>query len=207
MSNLATDTFTDSDFVALTSHTPDSGGSWSSKHGATNAQIINFQVVGDGTSGVYAHSATPASADYSVQADLHSIVASSATGFVCARVASTGNCYMFGYGAWASGHWGMWKLDWSASNTELATSAVTLADATTYTIRLEATGSSSVTLKGYVNNSLVITYTDSSSPYTSANSPGLWIEVAQGAALLDNFTADTIAAAAKRSGLTLLGAG
>lgn len=83
MADFVSDTMTDTDGTALASHTGETGASWT-KHGSysTGSSTITSNRVrgnGDNTYCVHYASGVPASADYSVAADIHK-VAASATG-------------------------------------------------------------------------------------------------------------------------------
>lgn len=206
MSNIATDTFTDADTTLLTAHTPNvpGSGTWSALHGATDAYISSPAnvVSGTGSFGVYGCPGTPPSADYAASIDFKVVGAASAIGYVGARFTAGGNGYIFGYSYHAANLWELFKLNWAASNTLLASSAVTLADSTTYTLKITVSGT---TISGYVNNSLVCTATDSD--IGSAGQAGIWVEAASTANTLDNFSWDTLTAVTNSGGILLRGVG
>ena len=83
MAQFLSDTFTDTDGVLLSAHTPDGGGTWTKNSAYTPGAEIFANTVGTigGTTNHY-HSGTPASADYSVTATmaLIGVVANGVTG-------------------------------------------------------------------------------------------------------------------------------
>lgn len=75
-----TDTFTESSDTALASHTPDSGGSWTEKWSSSGATVVASEdkVRGDSdaASSIFYHSATPATAEYDVEATVRLVTGS-----------------------------------------------------------------------------------------------------------------------------------
>lgn len=94
MANFLQDTFTAADSTALTAHTPDIGGSWvvhGSSSGTPAAAITSNRLAGGwNLYGAYYNDATPASADYTVAADVRTNGTSdtSSGGGVFARLSS-----------------------------------------------------------------------------------------------------------------------
>jgi hypothetical protein len=167
-----TDTFTDTNGTALTSHTGELGATWTYHTGlgtSNSATIDNNEVYATAVA-IYYPSGTPTSADYSVSADITCIssVASNNTG-IAARLDAIGgtNFYRLQYAQSTS----LWNLDrrWSGGNATLGTYSDTgFTAGVTRTIKLQVNGS---TISAYIDGTLRITGTDAN--ITAAGHPGL----------------------------------
>lgn len=185
-----TDSFTDTDGVAITAHTPDTGGTWSLHPSSVSgaAAIIATNRIRANHSGdnIFYHSNDPATPDYIVEADLRvlTLVAGNLVGVHGRCSTSVKTNYFFGYSTDSA--WHLFK-NVSGSFTDLGSFSQVLSTSTTYHIKLEMLGS---TINGYVDGVLRITATDSA--ITAAGKCGIWM---QGAITnstgihLDNFTA------------------
>jgi hypothetical protein len=159
--------------------------------------------VGDGVAvGVYYNDASPAGADYTVQADVIVVNnASAAYPGVVGRMATGADTY---YRLFYDQPGGQWVLDKqvAGANTSLDTAAQSLSNSTTYEIRLEMIGTA---IKGYVDDVEVLSATDSS--IAAAGKAGLLLG-ASSIMDLDNFIAtDSGGAPAATRSLGLLGVG
>lgn len=205
-----TDTFTDTNGTAMTSHTSDSGATWSNMNFlATNtAQISGNTMIGVGA---YMSSATPASADYYVEGTLH-IVANGSLDFdLIARAQGASGAafyelhYYYGWGGSGTGGFHLRYYNGSAFS-DLATldyAVTSFTNGSDYTIRLKVSGTA---ISGYVTdvNTPIITATDST--IATAGKPGISLAMTSVSGYwLDMNATDLTTASAKR--LLTLGAG
>jgi hypothetical protein len=162
---VASDTFTDTTGVLLTSHT--SGGVTWTRHSSSNAGtdgIITSEdrVRRDAANHVmYYASGVPATADYSVEADVHvkSILSSDAIGVVGRLSTSADTYYLARYST--SGATDQWELSKTVAGTitSLGTYAQTLTVGTSYNLKLDMQGS---TIRLLVNDVQRVSVTDTS---------------------------------------------
>lgn len=104
---------------------------------------------------------------------------------------SASGCYYFTGTSGASKNCAVWRYKTGGNWLQIGSSfSVTFTSSTV--IRLEATGTTTTTLKVYADGTLKATVTDSSSPLTSG-SAGLH---AAGTSVLDNFNSDNVTVAA-----------
>ena len=165
-----TDTFTDTAGADLTTHTADSGATWSKASGATGSFVFtaaNKVRTPAAASAVYLASVTPPSADYKVEADLTpvTITASHNVG-VALRLSGSGSGYCVRY-IGASAAWRLDRLS-SGSGTALATVPVTLVAGQTYRVRVTASGS---TITAHVDGVQIASVTDGT--HTAAGLAGM----------------------------------
>jgi hypothetical protein len=157
------DTFTDNSGldIVLSSHTPEIGGSWVEHPSYPDDVFVNATAI-HGTSvsaGVYYNTASPASADYSVQADIVVIDYQDAScpGVVGRVDPAADTLYRARYHA-AFGYWELVKHV-AGSETVLGTFSQILTNYETYTLKLEMIGTA---IKVYVDGAPRISVTDSS---------------------------------------------
>jgi hypothetical protein len=183
------DTFTDTNGTGLSSHTADSGATWSLVTGETNPELkINSNRVagqdGNGHVAMYAV-ATPASADYEVEAVARfnangNSFADTLSDAIFARLSSAAVAgYAFGLISNSGGSGRRWQLArFFGSPTFLASDTTNLpstaGDIRTLRIAVSGTGAT-VNVKCYVDNTLVINFDDTSgSRVTPTNQAGLY---------------------------------
>jgi lysophospholipase L1-like esterase len=161
MSRFNYDTFTDTAGTALTSHAPNTGGSWAvnSAFGTSNAVISNANRVraNINANSIFYCNGTPATADYDVQCDV--FVASNVGNFGIIGRASTNAAtyYLLDYEQ-SIGAWRIYTLV-GGSNVNLTNSAAyPLTVGQTYNVRLSMRGTK---ISAYVNDVRVIQITDS----------------------------------------------
>ena len=178
-----TDTFTDSDGTALTAHTSDSGQSWVFALGLDAATIQTNKAIaltGVGT-GVYYLNATPATADYTVEADI--TIASDSGSGVVGRCNAAGNTFYLARYLKSAGEWQLFAFV-SGTATNIGSYAEAITNGTVKNVRLDMSGTA---IKVYIDDVLRINVTNAS--VTSAGNPGLRIATSTGT-FIDNFTAD-----------------
>jgi len=168
---ISSDSFTGTTGTALSSHTGELGASWVQASGLAPAQIDGNRIhraglVGDTVDYV---TATPSSANYSVEADLlvKSNLLGDDTGVIGRRNSSNGNFYLARWDQ-ASGHWQLAKFNGLTVGVLASSGATTLTVGETYRVKLEMIGS---TLNLYVNGIQTVTATDSS--LTTAGNAGI----------------------------------
>lgn len=210
MGQFARDNFTDTAGTTIQSHTPSGGGSWTRHTSYSNDSVITDANQcrhggSAGTSSAYYHSASPASADYSVSMDVtqHGSTGTRASG-PCGRMDTSANTfYHLRYED--TGSWKLFKFN-AGTATQIGNYTQTLTVDVAYTALLDMSGTS---VTGKVNGSTVIgPVTDSSISAAgkagfrhfeaSTNTNGLY---------LDNFSADEADPAATAHLLGLLGCG
>jgi hypothetical protein len=184
MTIFVNDSFTEGATTLITSHTADSGATWSLWTGATPAPSVYTGFGGAVASGsassqgIRASEISP-SADTYLTAQTY-MALQPAVGLVglMARMGATANS---GYAAlydWGAGKWKIYRIGTGASFTELAAQAGTV----TYTLgdtpelKFNVTGSgATVTLEVIVNGTTVVSTTDTSgSRITAAGYVGIW---------------------------------
>lgn len=192
--------FTGTNGTALTSFTGANGTTFTAIPGVvggSNLEIQTNQVrcTGANTNGVYA-SDTPISADYTVEADF--VIKTNGANYpgLCARVnTTTGARYMLIFvGSGNSGTFQFNKGTSDGSQLGSSSASQTMTAGTTQNVRFEVSGSTTTTLKAYLNDVEILSYDDSSSPITAAGKAGMQINSAGGASTgveFDNFTAYT----------------
>ncbi len=174
------DEFTDAPDIALSTHTFPHGvidGSsltWASG-GAGGLSISNQNRVraDSATIGLYVASAAPMGTDYKVQCDLKRIDLSGGqiSGVVLRYDQTTDTGYIFRWND--NGNWEILKRV-AGSNTTVATSSSPgFPVGTTHTLRAEVSGTSPTQLEMYVNDTHRGSFTDASSPITTAGNAGL----------------------------------
>jgi glycerophosphoryl diester phosphodiesterase len=194
MAQFASDSFTGTAGAEISS-------SWTKR--AVAAQKLILTAAGrarsDGPNPIeyYWNAGNPASADYSVSADIY--IASTDSGVsagVFARGATTATGGYFA-ALFAGTGLRLYKQNGAGSFTQLgSTYTVSLSAGTTRNIKIEVSGSATTTIKGYLDDALVITQTDSSSPHTAAGKAGVRLyDIVSGQAdskylHFDNFSAD-----------------
>lgn len=196
MAQFASDSFTGTENTELVAYS----ASWTNGPVATGKMEIAANRIrhNSTTSSIYYHANTPASADYSVSADLYvkSTGISNAPGVAGRMSTSIASFYMARYLADAANL--AWELYKAVDNTFtlLGSSAQTLVDETSYNIKLDMVGTA-IKLFKESEGTAVISVTDSS--VTAAGRAG--IRTYSGVAPsdttglhLDNFSADDAAA-------------
>ncbi len=171
--SISLDSFTDTTGTALSSHTGELGASWTHQAGGANAQINSNTVSRAGILGGYTidyASATPASADYSVEADLivRSNLLGDDTGVIGRLNTATTAFYMARWDQLTSS-WALVRYSSGVAN-NLATASVPagLTVGESYRLKLQMIGT---TLNLYVNGILVTTATNST--LTAAGKAGI----------------------------------
>jgi hypothetical protein len=165
------DTFTDTNGTLLTSHTPDSGGSWAyhASYGTSSAVISAANRVrnnGSVTTLAY-HSQAPSSADYDVEIDVVPFAYTTQSLGVCGRIDTASDTF---YRARYDGNIDTWKLEKVVSGTPTGLGTYGTAISGTQRLRLRMTGSS---ISLWVAGVQQITATDSS--ITAAGRTGIYI--------------------------------
>ena len=167
----SSDSFTGTTGTALSSHTGELGATWVQASGLAPAQIDANRIHRSGLAGdtVDYVTATPPSANYSVEADLlvKSNLAGDDTGVIGRRNSSNSNFYLARWDQ-ASGHWQLAKFNGLTVGVLASSGAATLTVGETYRVKLEMIGT---TLNLYVNGILTVTTTDSS--LTTAGNAGI----------------------------------
>lgn len=202
-----TDTFTDADATALGSHTGETGASWTivtdaGGNGAvvvSDANRIRASALGVNSSMViYTPSGTPASADYSVEADFRCVTNAGIAGLLI-RAAVAGpvvDGYLLQYRVFFG--WRLFAFDATNIGAQIgSTYATEMSDATTVHAKLTVSGSDlTVELDG------VSRITGSNSSYSAAGKPGvIWANnttTNSTGVHLDNFSATDPGVAARR---------
>jgi hypothetical protein len=190
------DTFTGTDGTLLTSHTGETGATWT-KHPSvvTNGigQIYSNRVTGNGELVYFYASGTPASADYDIEIDATDMGTGREAGLLGRVNTSAQTWYQFyGFG----GYFYFYKY--------ISGTPTLLGGPTAGTIgshwKLSMVGSA---LKGYAGGTLLFSVTDSS--ITTAGKAGLLLDdaIATTGVHVDNFTA-TDAPAATTNKVTML---
>jgi len=207
-SAFSSDTFTGSSGTTLASHTGEVGGTWTQYTGAgtTPALLTDAnRVRKSATTGyaAYYSSGVPASADYTVQADVvvKSILSQDSAG-VIGRASTAAQTYYVARYNTSQTRWELAKVV-SGTTTVLGSSSQTLTVGATYTVRLEMLGSA---LRVYVNGASVITASDSS--ITAAGRAGIQLGYSGAGSSpsnttglhLDNFVGNSTAQAADSKG-------
>jgi hypothetical protein len=144
--SVTSDTFTDSAGALLANHSGDLGATWSGYGTNSGAAVVTDQNrVRRGVSGqaMYYASSVPASANYSVEADVHvkSLLSSDAVG-VIGRASTSAETYYVARYRVATGvaQWELLRVV-NATATTLATYAQTLTTGSTYRLKLDMQGS------------------------------------------------------------------
>lgn len=201
MANFGSDDFSgEVTNVAFSAHTASGGGSWTDHTTGCNVSSAGANAYSTASSAaVSLHSGTPASADYTVAADMEYSNTSSSLGLAC-RGTDENNLY------WArttGTNWEIYKVV-SGSQTRIGgPNAETLSTAT-YALVFSCNGTA---LELTSNGTSKVTATDSS--ITGAGSAGVRFFGNNSVNRLDNYSADDIAAggASNSRPLLLLGVG
>ena len=173
---ISSDSFNGTSGTALTTRAGEIGASWVNPSGNSN-MIIGTQNRAyrnaSGYSIMYA-SGTPSSADYSVEADLHyrGAFSNNAAGVIGRFNTSNTSFYMARWendNTWNIVKWANGAPAW------LGVTAVQpgLTVGHSYRVRLEMSGTTTTTLKLYVNGVQMLSVADSSSPFTAVGKAGL----------------------------------
>ena len=170
------DSFTDTAGTLVTGHTGELGATWLNPAGNSNMEISSENRLRRSASGmsIVHTTATPVSANYSVEADLHyrGAFATNAGGVIGRFNPAATSFYM---ARWENDN--KWKIvKWSSGTPTVLGASVTQSGLTvgqTYRLRLDITGSTTTTLKLYVNGVLLVTVNDSTSPFTAAGNAGI----------------------------------
>lgn len=187
---LASDNFTDSNGTVLSSHTSDSGHSWTQHPSSVQTTVINSNKIAASTLpltlSLYYSSAVPPSADYSVQADLTFV--GGTFGNIRAGVAgrldtSANTCYCAQYIGSTTNAYRLIKIV-AGTTTSLGTYVITPAAGETHTIKLEMIGT---TINMYVDGTLRIAATDSA--ITATGRAGVRPQNTNADEQLDNWSA------------------
>lgn len=184
----ASDTFTDSNGVAIGSHTSDTGQSWTVYSGSADIQNNALRNITAPT--VLSLNFSPLAADYSVAATVKCLTMISAQStYLCARLQDGSNFYLAGH-RWGTG-WVVSKMV-GGSYTEMAiTGPTALTDGQNYDVEFRLSGTS---LKLFVGGSELISVTDSA--LSSAGKAGIrWSGNSSGGSTgthMDNFVVTDI---------------
>lgn len=179
-----TDTFTDSNGTPLTSHTGETGATWTS-HGAS-AGIPTTQsnrLVPAAAECVQYASGTPASAEYDVEADVYAST-TSGDAAVLARVSTSANTWYLAQYNSSGAAWRLYKRV-SGTWTELGSFSQTLTAGNTYRLKLQIRDAAK---KLFVDGVERISSADNA--ITAAGKAGIRFDGGTGTGLhLDNFQA------------------
>lgn len=163
----ANDNFTDTDTTDLSAHTADSGATWTKRGG--NAITINsnrISAAGSGESNGYYSSATPANADYEVEAIFHSDNSGGVTPAICLRMATgAATQYMLRYGG---GTWQLYEVSAGAETSIGSYTGDSLTNGNPRTVVLKAAGT---TISVTIDTVERISVTDST--ISAAGRPGV----------------------------------
>ena len=185
---IASDSFNGTSGALLTARAGEIGATWTNPSGNSNMKIGTENRAYRNASGfsiMYA-SGTPPSPDYSVEADLYykGTFASIAGGVIGRYNTGATSFYMARWEndeTWNIVKWSNGAPAWLASTAVLPNLTV----GQTYRVRLEMSGAATTTLKLYVNGVLLLTTTDSTSPFTAAGKAGIMAGEASDAAQAD----------------------
>ncbi len=177
--SVSADSFTGTSGALLTSRAGETGATWTNLLGGPdNKEKISpdGRAYRDGDKvALISASGTPASADYSVAADLHvKTVFASDAARVIGRVQGTGASLKY-YAAGRSSA-GAWQIAEGTNNNVAQLAAGSVAALTagqTYRVRLDISGTTNTVLTLYVNGVQVLQTTDAAAPLTSAGPAGI----------------------------------
>ncbi len=171
------DTFTDTPNLLLSSHTGETGATWT-KHpsyvNGNNSYISNANRMRGGGDSLYYASGVPATADYDVQADLCGMAQNASTTGVAGRVSTTGDtAYRVVFDVPNTGGYVLQKVN-AGVVTQLAWIGPwqwggNFADGSTHTVKLQMRGTS---IKVFVDGVERLSVTDSS--ITAAGRAGVY---------------------------------
>jgi hypothetical protein len=172
------DSFTATVDTALTAHTGEAGATWAHLAGSTTSVLTDQNRVrrtGTGKSLDYTTS-TPASPDYAVEADLYvqSNLTGDRVGVVARLDTATAATYLAQYEQ-ADNGFHLYKVAAGGAATALGswTPGGSPTPGATMRIRLDISGTTTTTLKVYVDGTLRVTVADSTAPYTAAGRAGI----------------------------------
>lgn len=199
MAQFAADTFNDIDGTNLPTHDANwvkHGSSGSSQLIITNANRIRVGTT-DSSETIYYHSGSPASADYTVQADFLKKDDSNGAIFVCGRMSTTANTfYGWRYVRDSGASLAAWQLYKRVAGTftQLGSSvSQTLTTDVAYEGKLRMSGS---TIEGYKEGSGTPSVSTTDTAITVAGKAGLratgYTSTNTSSLHLDNFSADDI---------------
>ena len=156
------DTFTDTNGVAVTAHTPETGGSWVAQTGYTpspNSLINNNRLYAASATGVYRNTATPPSADYYVECvlDFFTTVSADNNG-VTGRASDVANTFYFARWSQTAGGFQLFKCV-AGTNTQLGSTYTNAFTSGSRTVRLTMTGT---TIAMSIDGTERVSVTDSS---------------------------------------------
>lgn len=173
---ISSDSFTDTAATNLTAHTGELGGAWIQPNG-NNVEKISTANRAYRNGNDYAidySSATPASADYAVEADLfyRGTLANDTAG-VIGRFNTGATSFYVARWSGTNTTWNIAEVS-SGTTTVLATTGAqsALVVGQSYRLRLELSGSSSTVLELYVNGTLMTSFTDVTAPFTAVGKAG-----------------------------------
>lgn len=206
MAQFASDSFTGTAATELSAYNAD----WTEHGSYASGQLVisdaNRLRAGVNASSLYYHSGTPASADYSVSADIFAKETDGGThnAGVVGRVNTGANTfYNARYLGQTTDAWQLFKFVAGVATQLGSSSTQSLTDETSYNVKLEMIGSSSTAVKLYKegSGSATISVTDSSSPITAAGKAGIRLLPNDAPSNttglhMDNFSADDVVSAA-----------
>lgn len=178
----ASDSFTGSTGALLTSRAGEMGSTWTLQAGTANLETISAQghAYRNGAGyAIYRASAVPSSADYSVEADLVVKSGLPATlpgemAGVTGRINTATNQFYMARWEEVDNSWNIVKYDnGTVSWPAYVPGEPDLVVGHAYRVRLEMSGSTTTTLRLYVNGVLKVTATDTSVPFTGAGRAGI----------------------------------
>jgi hypothetical protein len=171
------DTFTAANNTALATHNSDWADMDSGMYLVSNIEIYNNQVRPLSAS-TPAGAMNSASGSDTSQMLVKAYSDTSVWKYICVRAGLTGGTYKTGYcitfNAASGGNWtraGIYKGGTLVQNS----SAISYSQASDHTLKVTASGTNPVTVNGYIDGVLVVTYSDSSSPYGTGGHPGFLI--------------------------------
>ena len=193
MANFVVDSFNNPTALAveLSTHTPDSGGTWTKHPNQTDdidiAASSHYIFGSAGSGSLYYHSAVPSSADYSITSNIFIFSNAVATyPSVVGRIDTSASTYYQAYYDQANTRWAIDRLV-TGTRTTLDFFGQFLTNSQTYSLKLELIGTA---IKIYVDGVLRISVTDSS--ISSAGKVGV-AQYSTGGQQIGDFTAADIA--------------
>lgn len=198
MAQFASDAFTNAAGTTLPTH----NAAWTLHPSYTGGGVITDadrarNSASGGTGAVYYHSGAPATADYSVAADLFFKEANGGTAHsgVTGRTDTAAHTmYMARYGGGANDRWELLKIV-AGTSTLLGSSAEAITDETSHNVKLEMVGTA---IKLYKDGGGVATVSVTDTDITAAGKSGLWLYNSASANNTtgihpDNFSGDDVA--------------
>lgn len=193
MANFATDSFTGTSGTELSAYS----GNWTKHTSSSTGTLVITDAnrlrknSGNNSEGLYYHSGTPSSADYTVSADLVFISSAAAYLEVCGRMSTSANTYYRVRYNVSTGGWELHKKV-NGSLSQLGTTQTQTFSSGTKNVKLRMSGS---TIELYKEGSGTATISVTDTAITAAGKSGLRSSTDQSNSSglhLDNFSADDI---------------